>query len=498
MIHTISKYISLLLLLFCSVACTKDLAPQEQSLSVSSKELTLQSSGGESSAITIKSTGADWSYACGSTWIKISRANSQLICSAEDNNTGVSRYAKIILSSGQLVEEIIVHQLSSSSSISAEMSQLRVTQWGGNFTINVNTSHNNWETIASEDWVSAVPNTIKGTIMVSVKESYEREERMANLTIRDKQTGNTFDISITQDAIVYLLTPYLPFNASLQTIEEFELNRRSVILERPDTSTIGSREFLFKVRTVSPLFHRIEYRFKGDKMIEATMYAPFQTLGEEEVVINWLLNKGYNNEGGGRLFSSEQRAVVVRGVKGGEWYLRFSFKPEQPQRQATFATLPYGIVAEPNYQAFTEEQIRTWEANKGSTTISSEDTVDATQKVKTFTYTMQAGTEYPFVKTIYTLSTKPEDASAPVKIVKHIFPSTKESNDKVVWLYDGQPLLTDEFTALHKQNGFYYMGLTASGIHVLQNDNRSILMGVSYVPNGSNPYITIEYHYFKQ
>lgn len=497
----IYKYASWLLALFLLTACSEDLVPKMSELIVSEKELVLQGSGDEMATLQVKTNSVDWSFACGESWLKIVRSGSNLQCRAEDNNTGVSRYAKIILTSGQLIEEVIVEQLASHNSISADINELRVTQWGGTFTVNVNVAHDNWEPIVSEEWLHATPNTIKGSVVLTVAATSQREERSASLTIRDKQTGNAFDIKVTQDAIVYMLVPYFPFNDAHKAVEDFELSRRSVILERPASSVIsgGNTEYLLKVRTISPLFYRIEYLFRKGKMVEATMYAPFATLNEELFVLSWLMANGYEDQGGSRFFNANNRATVVKGVlrTGAEWYLRFSYTPLQPQPQETFAEFPWGIVAEDDYQLYGREQIHDWETNKGSTTNSSENIQDVANGLEALTYHLSSTSQYPFIKTRYTFSTKPEDNHAPLKVVLHSFPAVEEVSKKVVWIYEGKPLLTEEFSALAKRNGFVYQGLTSDGRHVLFNDSRKIHMGVGYVTTGTSiPYVTIEYHYF--
>ncbi|MDY3090883.1 MAG: BACON domain-containing protein [Porphyromonas sp.] len=499
--HIIYTCTSLLLGLLLLAGCSQDLVPDEQTLSVSTTELVM-SGGGSEATLEVKASATDWSYLCGASWLHLVRSGSQLRCTAEENRTGANRSAKIVLTSGRLVEEVEIRQLATNSSISADATEIHATQWGGTFTITVTAGHTDWEAVASEGWIQLSANPVKGTIVLTVAETQERLERSATLLIRDRQTGNASEVQVKQDAILYLLLPYLKFNDGMKAIEDFELARRSVVLERPNPNGgYGANLDLLKVRTMSPLFYRIEYYIKDDRMTKATMYAPFQTIEEEAMVIDWLKGKGFQHEGGTRFYNPDQRCIVERGVArtGNEWYLRFSYKPVQPQAQPTFASLPQGIVSEQNYQSFGRAQIDAWEVARSGEHNASSDSKDALENTETFVYFREPSAEYPFTMTKYTISTAVAHERTPLRMVLHALPDTKEYCDKVFWIHEGKAELTEEFYALVRSNGYIYQGLTADGRHVFYNDSRKTYMGVNYVmPRlGStlSPFVTIEYHY---
>lgn len=493
---------SLLLGLLTLAGCTNDLIADKQTLSVSTTELVLSGSGTLEATLEVQTSAADWSYICGASWLKFVRTGSRLTCIAEENRTGTNRRARLVLTSGRLVEEVEVRQLAGSSSIALDVNEVHATQWGGDFTLVVTAGHPDWEAVASEDWLKISANPIKGTIVLTVAESQERLERSATLLVRDRQSGSVAQVQVKQDAILYLLLPYLEFNTGIKAVEDFELARRSLVLDRPSPNGgYGANLDLLKVRTMSPLFYRIEYYIKDNRMTKATMYAPYATIVEEAMVMDWLKSKGFQHEGGTRFYNPDQRCIVERGVSrlGNEWYLRFSYKPVQPQAQPTFASLPQGIVSEQSYQTFTRQQIDAWEVARAGRHNAGSDSKDAQANTETFVYFREPSAEYPFTMTKYTISTDAAHERTPLRMVLHALPDTQEYCDKVIWIHEGKPELTEEFYALVRANGYIYQGLTADGRHVFYNDSRKTYMGVNYVvpTTGSNlnPFVTIEYHY---
>ncbi len=500
--------ISLLLLTFVGIiGCSQDFLLDESTLSVSKNEIVLPGLGHTTTSVEVNSSTADWIFIKGAQWIKVERTSSGLNISADDNTSGLKRTATIIISANKKVDKIEVTQLvagTGEESISVETKNIHANQWGGTFTISVSTTSDNWNAKLSEEWLSASVNPKKGAVIVTIPAAEERKTRTATLIIEDNETGNTCAVEISQDGILYYYLPYLKYGATQEEIEAYELSRQSIILERPQPGNAAStNKDLLKVRTISPLFYRVEYRFEDDVMVEATLYAAYATMATEEAaILTFLLENNFYQDTANTLFNKETRAQVKTGVlkDGSEWYVRFSEKPLQPTPQPTFTELPLGLVAEKDWPTYNKDRIRTWEEANEGTSDNPDGIVDSFSGIRQITYTSINGSNRPYAKSVYLLALSTDDVE-PLKRVSHIFPASDECNQKFWWIHKNKYLITDEFMVLTKKAGFEYVGVATEGSHAFVNAARMMQMGVKInAPQAPStvPYVTITYYYTPQ
>lgn len=503
--QTFWSSLTLLLLLVMGVSsCSQDdlLSSQDQ-LTISETEITLFGAGSTPVEVGVQSNTPDWSYVSGAPWLHITRSSKGLSLTADRNTTGALRHATVGITVGNLVRKLEVSQRPAElgegeGSIYVENREITATQWGGVITIPVVSESLDWDVLLSEDWLTAVANPRKKTIVVTIPETMSRDKRSASLLVQDRETGQSVAVTITQGGVLYFLEPFLKFGASMAELEALEATRKSTLTERPGSS--WSNTDRLKFRTISPLFTRVEYVIKNDVMVEGYVYAPVAPfLAEEDNILSWLAEEGYQESGPVMLFHPEKRTIASFGVVSAsrEVFIRFIHKPQQTAPQATFDTLPLGIVKEKNWQDYTKARVHEWEtANKGETTPRDE-RIDQRAGTRQIVYYPGNGSTSFFSSTRYTLKLE-EGGSAPLMSVMHVLPDEEEYIQKVFWNLNGAYHLTDEFAALAKSAGFEYYGTERDGSHKFVDKARKTSLNVRLViPSITmlNPFVTFTYEY---
>lgn len=501
------SFLVLSLVVFGLGSCSQtDLEASEGQLTLSESEITLPGSSSSPAEVGVQSYTADWSYISGATWLHITRTDKGLRLSADPNTTGNMRHTTVGITAGNLVRKLEVRQQAlapgeGGSSISVETQEVSATQWGGVITIPVVSESQDWDVVLSEDWLTAVANPRKKVVVVTIPEAVSRQKRTANLLIQDRVGGGSVVVTITQDGQLYFLEPILRFGATMAELEAAETARRSTLLERPGAT--WSNTDRLKFRTISPLFTRVEYVIKNDVMTEGYVYASASTfISEQDAILGWLTEEGYEDAGPVMLINPKKRAVVSFGsvASSSEIFLRFVYKPEQTKRQPTFDTFPLGIVANNDWQTYTKARVHEWETAHQGETSSQDGTVDNVAGTRRVMYYPASGATRPFTSTSYTIKLNEQD-TAPLVRVMHVLPDTEEYVEKVFWSIDGTYHLTEEFVALAKTAGFEYYGTERDGSHRLLNKARSTLCNVRLIiPSSSalNPFVTITYEYSPQ
>lgn len=484
-------------------SCSQDdLVASQDQLTISESELML--SGGEASPVevTIQSNTPEWSYINGADWLHITRTTKGVSLQAERNTTGTLRHTTVGIMSGNLMRKLEVSQQPAtpgegSGSIIVENTEISVDQWGGTITIPVISDSPNWDILLSEDWLTAVANPRKKTVVLTIPETPLLIKRSVNLLIQNQEDGNTVTVTITQDGQIYYLEPILKYGATVEEIEAQELKRRSTLVYRPSSSSTPDR---LKFRTVSSLFSRVEYVIKDDKMIEGYIYAPYYMY---DLVIadfsKWLIEKGYEQVNPIMFFNPETRveATMALAPGGAEWYVCFAHRPQQTKSQPTFESLPMGLVEEKDWQTYTKARIHAWETEHHGETSPSDERIDNTEGTRQMRYYPGAESTSSFSSSTYLLKLD-EGGNAPLMSVMHVFPDEEEYTEKFFWNNGGDYLLTEEFMALAKKSGFEYYGKASNGSYLFLNKARKTICGVRMIIPSStyiNPFVTITYEY---
>lgn len=485
-------------------SCSQDdLVASQDQLTISESELMF--SGGDVSPVevTIQSNTPEWSYINGVDWLHITRTTRGISLQAERNTTGAFRHTTVGIVSGNLMRKLEVSQQPAaqgegSGSIIVEDKEVSVDQWGGIITIPVISDSPDWDIMLSEDWLTAVANPRKKTIVLTVPEAIDREKRSANILIQDRVGGGSVIVTLTQDGQLYFLQPILEFGATMTDLESKEAERRSTLTDRPGSS--WSNADRLKFRTISPLFTRVEYVIKGGMMTEAYIYAPSYMLDvERDKYHAWLLEQGYEKVGAVMYVNASTRVEATMGLTpgGSEWYVRFVHRPQQTKPQPTFDTLPMGLVEEKDWQTYTKARIHIWETERHGETSANDETIDNTKGTRQIRYYPGEESSSSFSSSTYLLKLD-ERGNAPLMSVMHVFPDDEEYTEKIFWRNGGDYLLTEEFMALAKKSGFEYYGESSNGSHLFVNKARNTICGVRIIiPSFTsiNPFVTITYEY---
>lgn len=493
-----------LLIAGVSSCSSPDLPEPVSSLELSHQELVLDASSSTAS-IEIKGTQDQWSYLLGVQWLACTQSGKTLKIEAQPNQTGRTRSTTIIIKTATDVARLLVTQSFGGSAISAERSSYSISQWGGELAIPIHTNSHNWEASVSEDWLEAYPNTAKGELIVRVSESLIRDTRSASIVLRESSSGESFILEVNQSGVLYMLLPYLKFGDNIGAIQTFEEARRSQLVGQPGTP--GDSPFdkpntdLWKFKTQSPLFTRIEYRIPRDKLTEVDVYCSLEGLTKELANIHqYLLDQGFVERSDLNYYNRtlETSVTIGRAANGREGQLHYVYTPAQPTPQPTFDTFPGGIVTEQgDWTSNTKEKIHTWETNHQGETSNPDGVLSIDKLTLKLTYFPSNDDASDLSMTYYTLSTDPSQAKNPLIRVQHFYKDEEATTKKFFWIKDGSYILTDEFVELARKANFIFVKKDNYGQHIFYNSKQETICAVRAIISspGSTlkPFVSIEF-----
>lgn len=483
-------------------SCTKDLPTPPDSIELSASEITL-SADQSISTIEVRGATANWSYILGAEWLKASQQGNTLQLKADPNYTGRERKTTIVISSGADVANLIVKQSADGSAISIDQDTYNIDQWGGEFVVPVKTTVRNWEVLSSENWLQVYANRAKGELVMTIKEHTDRQDRRASIIVRDPRSRAIQTLQITQRGILYMLLPYLGFGEELSNIQAFERARRSELVGQPGStdkySSLPNRD-LWKFKTHSPLFTRVEYRIPVDKLTEAYAYCSFKEWQRNlEEIKQYILSQGFEERSELRFYSKGHQTLIELGftvTSPKEGYIRCIYEPAQSMTYPSFEVFPAGLVAEEDWTSYTKDRIHTWETNHQGETSSPNGDADETTQTLKLTY-FPKDENSPLSMTQYTLSTQSKDTTAPLMRIMSFYVDDLAVTNKFFWEKDGAYYLTEEFMALAKAANFAYSRKDNLGKHIFYNNDKKVECAIKVIipvtNSGLKPFVTIEF-----
>lgn len=343
MIKTIIRYISsalLLGLLWGISSCREQVELQTSSLSLSETETIQFSSAASQHSVTVMSNTHEWVALCTSQWVNTSKAGDQLLISVEANPTTEPRHTIVQVSSGSAVVELHLTQEGSPLEFTAQK-EVKFGQFGGERRFYVDASAPSWTVSATEDWVQVNPYALQGEMSIKVTENTSRDERIAQVLVKDAAGALVHSVEVKQAPILYLVMPFEEFGVGSEVVRFFETERYSRLVNQPDSR---SNFMHWGYETVSPIFNYIIYTIKNGKYISASVYAtdrnPEHLMGEAGAEVASLLQKhGYGKleEGLYRNPKNNVEATIV--TTSNNPNITFTAYPAQTP-YPSFATLP--------------------------------------------------------------------------------------------------------------------------------------------------------------
>lgn len=495
--QTIKYLFTLLISGVLLAACTETAVEEKGMLEVSLKEGIFNTQT-KTIIIDVRTNQKEWNYLIGADWITGEKNGDKLILEASPNNTGTTRYSSVMITAGKLVAHIDLEQHSGQSALSTNKSVYTLGQWSERLTIPIISGNRSWEVTVSEDWLVAIPNLIKGEILVNVSENLSREDRSGIIFVEDKPSGEAISIEVRQHGVLWFILPYVGFDEEIESIKTFEAQRRSVLTSSSDTGMVETWMF----ETQSPILSRAEYALVNGKLTTATLYGPIHLIRKEaDALFNFIEGQGYSEEG--EDYVNRQLGVKVRigrTITGKEVALIFEPIPIQPTPQPSFSTFPLGFAEQSDWQKKGEKEINEWTTKQGfeySEGLSSEDNERQTKKL---TY-VSSNDASDIAQMAFFVSTAPGDKTTPIMSIFMTYLDRPELVNKFFWEKNGQYHITNEFLQLARNSGFSYVRKDGIGTHIFENPSTSTLFGVKMIVPGAGsilkPFVMTQVEYNK-
>lgn len=436
----------------------------------------------EEQTVAVQASAPGWSYVAGSEWLTAERVAGGLKLTAQPNNTGSVRRTNVVVTLGRLVQELSVLQQVSSSSLEVAMSDLKIDGFGGDLELAVTTTSADWIAYTEDEWLRPTVNLKKGVVYIAVEENNSRDERTGVILILDKRTGEEIEVQVHQSGGLYFILPSLHFGQDLGTVQAFEEARRSTFAgSEAVTGSPNSRRYKFT--TKSAFFHRTEYIFTDNRLVESYHYVALPTvIAEESAWLEWMRRSGFVPVSGNTWVSDNLEAIAKSTIAGSDLAIQFIYRPRATRAHATFSSFPFDLLnARADWSTFNRQSLETWETARQWSFVNSTPAGD----VLLFRpQTVTADT--PFTQARYALNTSAARVANPLDNV--YYTGNRDIADtRIYWVKDGQPYVTTEFLNMMIRNSYVYQGRTqrANGVQVerFQNTSKKAAVFVILTPS---------------
>ncbi len=465
-------HLAFLFLVFASVlgACQRSVILEPDTLNLSVNGLITFDSESQTEDIAVTTNQTSWTFVKSAEWMTVTQTKTGLTITVDANPSVETRSAELLIISGEAREKIRIEQLGLNVIISTDKNEIQTNQWGGKFTLDVNSNDANWIVECDEEWIHVSPVYAMSELRVAVDETTAREDRIGKIYIKAQDGRGLYEISVNQKGSMYFLLPFDEFLSTAEDLRAFELDRKSEILQVPD-GYFNLYNWGFK--TKSTAFNQITYLVYNNRYKTAKVYcanaAFFQDKLNLEAQKTFLLRNGYEQKKD-LVFYNADKGILAEIVKGASIpYVYFTYRPQQPAPQPSMDKFPYRYM---NFSKGAFELISAWEAENGGT-------FNTERSDKGDPYTDRDilwfdETQDPLFATVYRVSRATSNHT-----IDGIFIILDDAS-KVYYFANGASLLTDEFIALMQKEGFTMVGDVGPGYSFYHLDKMYDVL-VSYV-----------------
>ncbi|MCI6278567.1 MAG: BACON domain-containing protein [Bacteroidales bacterium] len=466
-------HIAFLSLVLASVigACQREgviLEPDTLNLSVNG--LITFDSESQTEDIEVTTNQNSWTFVKSAEWMTVAQTKTGLTITVDANPSVETRSAELLVISGEAREKIRIEQLGLNVIISTDKNEIQTNQWGGKFTLDINSNDANWVVESDEEWIHVLPVYAMSELRITVDETTAREDRVGKIYVKSQDGRGLHEISVNQKGSMYFLLPFDEFLSTAEDLRSFELDRKSEILQVPD-GYFNLYNWGFK--TKSPAFNQITYLVYNNRYKTAKVYcanaAFFQDKLNLEAQKTFLLRNGYEQRDD-LVFYNADKGILAEIVKEASIpYVYFTYRPQQPAPQPSMDRFPYRYL---DFSKGAFELISAWETENGgnfNAERSDKGSPYANRDILWFDETQD-----PLFATVYRVSRATSNHT-----IDGVFIILNDSS-KVYYFANGAPLLTDEFIALMKKEGFTMVGDIGSGYRFFHLDKMYDVL-VSYV-----------------
>lgn len=452
-------------ILFATFSCKND-EVENPTLTLSEMSVQLPKAASEK-AITVATNQEEWAAMANAEWIHLIRDGNTLTIKVDENLTTQKRRGEVAVLA--LITKIIsVEQEGSAVSIVTMPDKLEVDQWGGKFQFDVESNTQDWTISTDAKWLKLTPKRFKGEVIVEIDENFDRADRVAKL-IFQSQGKLAQEFTVAQSGIMYNILPFMEFGKTADDINEFELGRRSKLLAKP-----GWFVPYWQFETKSEAFNLIHYEVIEIKNKEryklAKVFAKSSDFFDKEKTsfVAFLKDHGFEDKGNNVFFNTEKNVEAIIKDTEEKPYVQYRFIPKQTKAYTTFSEFPYGLL-----EFYTADSLRVAEYEKiNGGKLNPEKSTTNPDAVRFYHwYDVKRGDAYA---RSYFIQNQPDDKTM-VETAQYF---SKQS--LVFWDYEGEAVLTNEFMALAKKEGFEYVKLEDEW-HKFINVSKKLNMAIIWI-----------------
>ncbi len=463
-------FVSLLFLLGILLqSCQQDSISEPSILEISPKGVLSLDSGTSKHEVSVSTNQSSWDFVKTADWVTATKDGNKLIIDVQANSTTQARTSEIIIIAGDSRDKIIIDQNGVNVSISTSTQVIETNQWGGDFTIDVESNLEDWVVECNDTWITATPIYTMSELRISVAEHKEREDRVGKIHLLSKDGRGLYEVTIKQNGTLYYVMPYLGFIETSEAVREFEINRRSETITVPD-GVFNLYQWVYK--TKSPVFSLVTYltfnnRYKSSKVF-CTDGAFFQNKLNLEGQKTYLLKQGFEQKSDLVFEHPELNVRAEINKDAASPHVAFTYEPKQPGSMPTMDKFPY------RYFTFSKgdlANIEAWENANGGTLNPDRSEIDVVGTERNL-YWFDVNKD-PVLATVYNVATTGKHTVSAAFIIL-------SNRDQVYFTHKSSLFLTQEFRQLMKKEGFTYLGDIGPGHRFIHLDHFLDVL-VSYV-----------------
>ena len=455
-------FISLVVVLLTVFSCKEEVI--DPILDLSQKEIKLDKTG---SVVTIDVTTNQDNWIATSPaegdWLFLEQHESTLSVKATENEFGRTRSTYILVQAGMMFEKITLSQLEADVVLDVSPDEINFANSGGVRSVDIRTNTSTWE-LEKEDanieWLEI--RTFKNFAEIAVTPNAEKDVRTTKLFAR---SGSVIkEITVNQVGIgnARFMLPYFEIAPTHFEIIDYEKSRGNIFMSYREPGSFmgytypGEYNFAY----ASPIFdHFVTYcilpgshsvdtiKMKSSNGADELLSKDYKVFLEKNGFKNIIVNeKNRTLTANARLESTIVKLDLT--TEGDIANLYFTLMALQDKEYPTFKEFPYDKSDRIDKKEWTKEAIKAAEIDDGSTVVDDGDALWVTLDKKF----------HPTHTRVYFLRGKTN-----TDLSDQIMTVWNEPSLGVREISEGRSMLTDEFIALMKAEGFEEIGKATSG-----------------------------------
>ncbi len=453
--------------LLFATSCSDD--DDDTALSLSEEAIELDIAGGEKT-VTV-TTDAAFSAIGSADWIATKIDGSNLVITVAANETVYAREGKVLVVAGNANASILISQKGLKGQAIVHPKDVILVDKQGKEVIEIDANANKWTAKTETPWLKLEAKQFKNELILSYETNEDTADRsgLIEITVGNDKTM----VDVKQLGKMFFVDTYPGLvGATREDIIAFEESRRNTL----DEKNSNEERLVYETRS-DKLFPNMTYNFNEEGAIQKCIINAVSAKALEENMEgfkNFLAEQGYK-PGDTELDFLNEKTKIKAAIKFTTfWGMKFAtveFSPNVVQPDMpTFKELPYPFMEwgakKPKIEEYEKENNGTY-----NEAISSE---DPTKKNDMLAYDTDKSDEGKTKMRIYFVNhdDQPKPGLAESALLL-------ENIDLVFFLGGGDPVLTKEFKALCKKEGFKYEK-QGNGFFIFSHEEKDIWMLVGY------------------